>query len=85
MIVNISPASSNQEETQTSLYYATRVKKIVNESFKNIETRQMQIMTGNYNQMVNKLDLLENILKDNQLALPANEFPHYEAIEEEKD
>lgn len=38
MFVNISPADYNQEETQTSLSYASRVKLITNNANKNAES-----------------------------------------------
>mmetsp|Transcript_8417 Transcript_8417/g.1146 ORF Transcript_8417/g.1146 Transcript_8417/m.1146 type:complete len:144 (+) Transcript_8417:2068-2499(+) len=41
MFVNISPADYNREETLMSLNYASRVKLITNEPFKNIETKEM--------------------------------------------
>jgi uncharacterized protein YpuA (DUF1002 family) len=41
MIVNISPADYNLEETHTSLYYAYQVKNIVNESMKNVENLEL--------------------------------------------
>jgi len=40
MFVNISPSEFNSEETQSSLFYASRVKNIVNDSVKNIETKE---------------------------------------------
>ncbi|CAL8248699.1 unnamed protein product [Merluccius merluccius] len=41
MIVNISPAEGNMEETLTSLIYATRVKAITNHAQKNLESKEI--------------------------------------------
>ena len=41
MFVNVSPSEYNQEETQSSLYYASRMKTIVNEQSRNIETKDV--------------------------------------------
>ena len=40
MFVNISPSSYNREESLMSLYYASRVKLITNDPFKNMETKE---------------------------------------------
>ena len=40
MFVNISPSSYNREETAMSLFYASRVKLITNDPFKNTESRE---------------------------------------------
>ncbi|EGR30329.1 kinesin-like calmodulin-binding protein, putative [Ichthyophthirius multifiliis] len=40
MFVNISPSEFNQEESQSSLQYGSRVKSIVNDPSKNIETKE---------------------------------------------
>lgn len=42
MIVNVSPADYNLGETNNSLVYASRVKKVSNRSTKNIETKQIK-------------------------------------------
>lgn len=42
MFVNISPAESNLDETHNSLSYATRVRSIVNDASRNVQTREMQ-------------------------------------------
>lgn len=44
MFVNVSPADYNREESLMSLNYASRVKLITNEPFKNIETKEMSAM-----------------------------------------
>jgi hypothetical protein len=44
MVVNVSPADYNVDETQSSLVYATRVKKVSNRSTKNIETAQIKML-----------------------------------------
>ncbi|KAF0719548.1 Aste57867_962 [Aphanomyces stellatus] len=41
MFVNISPADYNQDETQTSLSYAPRVKLITNQANKNSDTKEV--------------------------------------------
>jgi len=44
MIVNLSPASYNREETHMSLYFASNVKMIKNEPVKCIESREMSLI-----------------------------------------
>ena len=44
MIVNVSPADYNIDETFSSLYYATRVKQIVNESVRHFESKELSKM-----------------------------------------
>lgn len=44
MIVNVSPASYNREETLSSLHYAARVKMITNEPVKRVESREISIL-----------------------------------------
>ncbi|DAZ94896.1 TPA: hypothetical protein N0F65_008040, partial [Lagenidium giganteum] len=46
MFVNISPADYNQEETQTSLTYASRVKLITNNANKNAESELVSKLKG---------------------------------------
>ena len=41
MFVNVSPADYNQEETQTSLQYASRVKMITNTANKNADSERV--------------------------------------------
>ena len=41
MFVNASPTDSNVEETQNSLQYATRVRSITNDIYKNIATKEI--------------------------------------------
>lgn len=40
MFANVSPSSYNREETLMSMYYASRVKLITNDPFKNLETKE---------------------------------------------
>eukprot|EP00271_Cylindrocystis_brebissonii_P011446 TRINITY_DN290_c0_g1_i1.p1 TRINITY_DN290_c0_g1~~TRINITY_DN290_c0_g1_i1.p1 ORF type:complete len:1371 (-),score=418.39 TRINITY_DN290_c0_g1_i1:1882-5994(-) len=42
MFVNISPADTNLDETHNSLSYATRVRSIVNDASRNVQTRETQ-------------------------------------------
>lgn len=44
MIVNLSPASYNREETHMSLYFASNVKMIKNEPVKCVESREMSLI-----------------------------------------
>jgi hypothetical protein len=44
MMVNVSPADYNLDETSNSLVYAERVKKVSNRSTKNIETAQIKML-----------------------------------------
>lgn len=44
MFVNVSPANYNQEETTMSLFYAARVKMIINDPTKNVESKEMTVM-----------------------------------------
>lgn len=44
MFVNISPADYNQEETQTSLQYASRVKLITNSANKNADSERVNAL-----------------------------------------
>ena len=41
MFVNASPTDSNVEETQNSLQYATRVRSITNDIYKNLATKEV--------------------------------------------
>jgi hypothetical protein len=84
MFVNISPADWNLEESQTSLYYASRVKQITNESIKNVETREMTKMRKVYREMQKRVDELEVYIKENGLELP-NEIPLLEKNKEENE
>jgi len=64
MFVNISPADYNQEETQTSLQYASRVKLITNNANKNAESEMVNKLKNIIRQLkVGKLDVdLEDVL-----------------------
>jgi hypothetical protein len=64
MFVNVSPADYNQEETQTSLQYASRVKLITNNANKNAESEMVNKLKNIIRQMkAGKMDVdLENVL-----------------------
>ena len=44
MFVNASPADYNTAETNNALKFATRVKKVVNQSSKTVETKQIKLL-----------------------------------------
>lgn len=69
MIVAVSPADYNLEETQTSLYYATRVKLIVNETVKNIETKELSRMKEYLKDVTEERDALKQILAQTGIRL----------------
>eukprot|EP00743_Colponemidia_sp_Colp-15_P007120 GILK01007681.1.p1 GENE.GILK01007681.1~~GILK01007681.1.p1 ORF type:complete len:1501 (+),score=449.51 GILK01007681.1:100-4602(+) len=58
MFVNISPADYNQDETQTSLVYASRVKLITNDAKKNVESKEMSKMKAQISALVSERDAL---------------------------
>ncbi len=66
MFVNISPADYNQEETQTSLQYASRVKLITNNANKNAESELVNKLKSIIKQLkAGKTDVdLEGILEE---------------------
>ncbi len=76
MFVNISPADWNTEETQTSLYYASRVKLITNESSKNVETKELSRMKKRYEEMQRRLVEMEGYITDNGLEMPEHYKPN---------
>jgi len=69
MFVNVSPADYNLEETQISLYYATRVKLIVNETVKNIETKEVSRMKEYLKSLSEERDMFKQILVQNGIKL----------------
>lgn len=44
MFVNASPADYNTAETNNALKFATRVKKVINQSTKTVETKQIKLL-----------------------------------------
>jgi Kinesin motor domain len=62
MFVNISPASTNREETMTSLYYGSRVKLITNEPVKNIESKELSRLRAEIAQASAQRDYYKNML-----------------------
>lgn len=89
MFVNISPAEYNLEETVTTLVYGTRAKMIVNDSQKNIETRQSLRMNMAFKSMQSQLDSAINALKTNNVPIPSDivieEEPEAKFDEEKQD
>jgi hypothetical protein len=83
MFVNVSPASYNLEETKTSLYYATRVKKITNDTQKNVENMQIINMRNKYNTLLRALDVCVRTIRTNKVQVPA-EVEQYCVITEEE-
>ena len=59
MFVNISPADYNGEETQMSLYYASRAKQIVNENKKNVEAVDMAKIKEQMKHLIEENDKLK--------------------------
>lgn len=70
MFVNISPAEYNMEETVTTIVYGQRAKMIINDSQKNVETRQSLRMNMAYKSMQAQLDSAIQSLKANNIQLP---------------
>ncbi len=85
MFVNISPADYNVDETVTSLMFATRIKKITNESSKMTENREIKKMRENYNKMIVKMDEMASKLREHHIPVPGEEDHPYEAVREEED
>jgi hypothetical protein len=69
MFVNVSPADYNLEETQTSLYYATRVKQIVNDPIKHNETREMSKLKDQVKALMEEKDYLRRLLNQKETNL----------------
>jgi len=74
MFVNVSPADTNFEETQTSLNYATRVKLIVNETVKNIETKEFSKMKEHLKNVTEERDGFRQILVQNGIPLTRSQL-----------
>lgn len=83
MFVNISPASYNLEETKTSLYYATRVKKITNDTQKNVENMQIITMRNKYNTLLRALDACVKSMRTSKVQIPPEAEQYSVANEEE--
>jgi hypothetical protein len=69
MFVNVSPADYNQDETQSSLYYASRVKQIVNETVKNIETRELSRMKEQLKHITEERDAMKQLLVQHGIVM----------------
>jgi hypothetical protein len=63
MIINISPADYNAEETSISLQYGSRVKLITNEVSKNIETREYAKLMAQYRQLCDENEHLKKMIQ----------------------
>ena len=74
MFVTVSPADYNLEETQTSLYYATRVKLIVNETVKNIETKEISRMKEFIRSVTEERDNMKQILHQNGIPVQRSQL-----------
>ncbi|KAL4476410.1 hypothetical protein ABPG74_010143 [Tetrahymena malaccensis] len=77
MIVNVSPSEYNLEETNSSLQYASRVKTIVNETSKNIETKEYTRLKEKLQQTLQENEKLQLLVSDqnrnpNQLTSQPN-------------
>ncbi|EAR88126.2 kinesin motor catalytic domain protein (macronuclear) [Tetrahymena thermophila SB210] len=64
MIVNVSPSEYNLEETNSSLQYASRVKTIVNETSKNIETKDYTRLKEKFQQILQENEKLQELISD---------------------
>ena len=62
MFVNIAPNEGNMDESNTSLQYAERVKKIKNTIFKNIKNKQTDKMNSMVMDLQGEISRLEGIL-----------------------
>ena len=62
MFVTVSPADYNLEETLTSLFYASRVKQIVNDNVKNIETKEISKLKDQIRGIMEERDSLKLML-----------------------
>ena len=74
MFVNVSPADDNLEETQISLNYATRVKLIVNETVKNVETKELSKMKEQLKNVTEERDAFRQILVQNGIPLTRSQL-----------
>ncbi len=63
MFVNVSPANYNQEETTMSLFYAARVKMIVNDPTKNVESKEMTVMKNELFAVTSERDKMKVFLE----------------------
>mmetsp|Transcript_12779 Transcript_12779/g.14374 ORF Transcript_12779/g.14374 Transcript_12779/m.14374 type:complete len:109 (-) Transcript_12779:19-345(-) len=64
MFVNVSPASYNTDETNTSLGYAKRVKNIKNTATKNTKSKQYDKMNSVILELQGEITRLEKKLED---------------------
>ena len=69
MFVNVSPANYNLEETSNSLTYASRVKLIMNDPSKNIESKEMSILKQEVITLANERDKYKAALEKNRIDL----------------
>ncbi|CAG9329184.1 unnamed protein product [Blepharisma stoltei] len=67
MIVNISPAHFNRDETQISLYYGAKAKQVTNEPLKNIETKETIKFNQELMEIAKERDEYKTILMQNCL------------------
>lgn len=76
MFVTVSPADYNVEETLTSLFYASRVKQIVNENVKNIETKEISKLKDQLRGIAEERDSLRLMLAKGEKTSRANSIPN---------
>lgn len=67
MIVNISPADFNLEETQNSLYYGMRVKNVNNEQIKNVDFGEKLKLNEKLRSLFEENENLKKIIRKFQL------------------
>eukprot|EP00357_Protocruzia_adherens_P031643 CAMPEP_0115011372 /NCGR_PEP_ID=MMETSP0216-20121206/23944_1 /TAXON_ID=223996 /ORGANISM="Protocruzia adherens, Strain Boccale" /LENGTH=1261 /DNA_ID=CAMNT_0002379909 /DNA_START=35 /DNA_END=3820 /DNA_ORIENTATION=+ len=85
MFVNISPADFNQEETQTALVYASRVKNITNEASKNVESKELTKLKADMRTLINERDIMKSHLVKNNISVEGLDLVQEETKEEDDD
>ena len=74
MFVNVSPADYNLKETQNSLCYATRAKLIVNETIKNVETKELSRIKEYMKSLVEERDFMKQLLSQSGISLTKSQL-----------
>lgn len=67
MVVNISPADFNLEETQNSLYYGMRAKNVNNEQIKNVDSGERLKLNEKLRSLFEENESLKKIIRKLQL------------------
>lgn len=74
MIVNISPADYNMEETLSSLYYASHVKLISNDAHKTIESKELTRMKDKIKELSEENESLKKIVQKSDILMKENKI-----------